>query len=1029
MDEPTTGVDPLNRRRIWKLIEELKKDRVIVLTTHLMQEADSLGDYIAILDHGHVQAQGTPLNLKAEHGSGYTLSVLTNTDKVGHVRDLAKQAIPDVYLISNSAGSIKIGIPQESLDNVPKLTQDLQAEDLIREWSVSQSTLEEVFLQLVKHDSVPNVADVSVVPDIADNEQMDLEYNYNDVVELPFEDKHIEATFTTTNVWILQTRSLLWKAFLLQRRSLVGTLVLLLVPSIGMLLLSIIVFDTKNVLVDNNILIAPQTSTYKSPNPRDSTCNFYWSLFVATDGSSDPIRHYMTPKGWTTLFESNQFPPDVNAHVTLEWSISIASSNMTLARVISAVQEAFREELTRTDNPEDQEIADGECKGKDFCGPCHVDLDTWRVTVSNENTFSFAHYRVSGFDQLGAYPWQCFSSNDWCPFNLIRFVILQESFMRVLSEQLVAPVWLMSQLFYRYPDAFMSLDLPIVSSHFVDSTLCEDLGTILWLSGEGAASLAEQMQGNRTQVIITDEDVILLIQSNQQEMKIKVELFENTNYSTCASMFYTGMDGPPRGWIVNKVVPAILGYESDRCTFSVGLLDAYHALFPDGGIQVNSFEVLGTHVKVDVVSVELNTKFDSEYGFDTSAISVYAVYCEETSVNNNDTCHPDAELSCSMISPAPQDYIPDEYGISWLPKNSLLIETIYNTIIGAAQDCSLHINVPSERLSWEITYTPALSTTILATVASMFALFIGMLMPTTISTIVFEKHQMHLFSMLLNGLELSIYWISGYIFHTAMCLIIVMFSVMLGVALCFAPFVNLPYSYFTLVVFSYIHAQFGFITLLSILFSDENFAGTLLTFGSIVLFGIAWIMLATMESLLNHWPPLMSLVPMLGASRAFFLLFWNHFTEEVLQISGILLGSGTLYLMIGIYIHGATGVGALWKPTFNICKNAKYGDEKQMNEVDSVVQNHDNNEGEVEMECHDLDVQQEAIRAHSLSHKDTAIKITHLSKTFPSYPVPNHAVIDLSMAMDYGEIFALLGPNGAGELSLDWRMDCAFLSL
>ena len=283
--------------------------------------------------------------------------------------------------------------------------------------------------------------------------------------------------------------------------------------------------------------------------------------------------------------------------------------------------------------------------------------------------------------------------------------------------------------------------------------------------------------------------------------------------------------------------------------------------------------------------------------------------------------------------------------------------------------------------------------------------------------------------MLMNGLALSNYWISAYIFHTVMCLMIVMFSVMLGVALCFAFFEDLQYSYFTLVVFSYIHAQFGFITLLSTLFSDEKFAGTFLTFGSIILFGIAWITLTSMESLLNHWPPVMSLVPMLGASRAFFLLFWNHFTEEVLQISGILLGSGTLYLIIGIYIHGTTGVGALWKPMFHICKNTKYGNDKENNEVDNTVQRHDNNDKEVDMECHDSDVQQEAIRSHSLSHNEVAIKITHLSKAFPSYPVPKHAVIDLSMAMDYGEIFGLLGPNGAGEFSLEWGLECVILSL
>lgn len=40
LDEPTTGIDPLNRRRIWNSVRELKRDRIVVLTTHLMQEAD-----------------------------------------------------------------------------------------------------------------------------------------------------------------------------------------------------------------------------------------------------------------------------------------------------------------------------------------------------------------------------------------------------------------------------------------------------------------------------------------------------------------------------------------------------------------------------------------------------------------------------------------------------------------------------------------------------------------------------------------------------------------------------------------------------------------------------------------------------------------------------------------------------------------------------------------------------------------------------------------------------------------------------
>jgi len=64
LDEPTTGLDPQARRRLWELVEELKRmGRTIILTTHYMDEAERLSDRIAILDHGQVIAQGTPQEL------------------------------------------------------------------------------------------------------------------------------------------------------------------------------------------------------------------------------------------------------------------------------------------------------------------------------------------------------------------------------------------------------------------------------------------------------------------------------------------------------------------------------------------------------------------------------------------------------------------------------------------------------------------------------------------------------------------------------------------------------------------------------------------------------------------------------------------------------------------------------------------------------------------------------------------------------------------------------------------------------
>ncbi len=65
LDEPTAGLDPRSRRTMWEIIRELVADGVtIFLTTQYLDEADQLADWIAVLDRGHLGAQGTPGDLK-----------------------------------------------------------------------------------------------------------------------------------------------------------------------------------------------------------------------------------------------------------------------------------------------------------------------------------------------------------------------------------------------------------------------------------------------------------------------------------------------------------------------------------------------------------------------------------------------------------------------------------------------------------------------------------------------------------------------------------------------------------------------------------------------------------------------------------------------------------------------------------------------------------------------------------------------------------------------------------------------------
>ena len=74
LDEPTTGLDPQSRRMLWEQVQRLReRGKTIVLTTHFMDEAQTLCDRIAILDHGRIIAQDTPAGLIATLGASATI--------------------------------------------------------------------------------------------------------------------------------------------------------------------------------------------------------------------------------------------------------------------------------------------------------------------------------------------------------------------------------------------------------------------------------------------------------------------------------------------------------------------------------------------------------------------------------------------------------------------------------------------------------------------------------------------------------------------------------------------------------------------------------------------------------------------------------------------------------------------------------------------------------------------------------------------------------------------------------------------
>jgi ATP-binding cassette, subfamily A (ABC1), member 3 len=140
VDEVSSGLDPISRRRIWDILLAERGTRSIILTTHFLDEADLLSDHIAILSKGSLKAEGTAVELKHRLGSGYRVHVYNLPDGKpvpeypGIVSE--KQYDKTIFILHDSAQAAEF---VSQLEN-----------DGIKEYQVSGPTIEDVFLKVAE---------------------------------------------------------------------------------------------------------------------------------------------------------------------------------------------------------------------------------------------------------------------------------------------------------------------------------------------------------------------------------------------------------------------------------------------------------------------------------------------------------------------------------------------------------------------------------------------------------------------------------------------------------------------------------------------------------------------------------------------------------------------------------------------------------------------------------------------------------------------------------------------------------------
>jgi ABC-type multidrug transport system ATPase subunit len=157
LDEPTTGLDPSTRSSIWALVNSFaNQNRSTIITTHMMVEADTLCNRIAIIAEGKLKVVGTQQHLKDKFGSGYLLQLnVTKSNKKSvkkAMKFVKKHLHPKAVLATKQAKTLHVNLPREDLD-LQKVfaalySPEASSKGCINQFLLSQSSLEDVFVAL-----------------------------------------------------------------------------------------------------------------------------------------------------------------------------------------------------------------------------------------------------------------------------------------------------------------------------------------------------------------------------------------------------------------------------------------------------------------------------------------------------------------------------------------------------------------------------------------------------------------------------------------------------------------------------------------------------------------------------------------------------------------------------------------------------------------------------------------------------------------------------------------------------------------
>ncbi|CAF1584834.1 unnamed protein product, partial [Adineta ricciae] len=258
LDEPSSGLDPTNRRLLWDWLRTMKEGKTLLLTTHFMEESDALSDRIMIITNGIIKADGTSAKLKEEYGSGYKLVVNRQSNQNANaIADELHTYLPKMVAESDiPGGDIVFRTNQQPDDRFVQALRQLdvmKSKNMIKSYGVQNSTMDDVFLKITNDTKDEGGSETTTVT--MEHEQC----------RQVFENQYF---LTGWKYYLSQLYGLLMKTLMIRYRRWGLTLVVLLLPIIYNLLSNIIApaQGSGDTFKMQATLLNPQTILYTS-NP------------------------------------------------------------------------------------------------------------------------------------------------------------------------------------------------------------------------------------------------------------------------------------------------------------------------------------------------------------------------------------------------------------------------------------------------------------------------------------------------------------------------------------------------------------------------------------------------------------------------------------------------------------------------------------------------------------------------------------------------------------------------------------------